>query len=100
MMPIGRLSDNVPEESVRDAGKALTSRITIAARERLPAAISEFDIGSIVRKKISEYPVEKLEKLVLSVAAQHLRTIELFGAFIGLMIGIAQALYLWWKLYS
>ena len=99
MMPIGRLSDNVPEESVRDAGKALTSRITIAARERLPAAISEFDIGSIVRKKISEYPVEKLEKLVLSVAAQHLRTIELFGAFIGLMIGIAQALYLWWKLY-
>ena len=99
VMPIGRLSDHVGEESVRDASKALTARITSAARERLPAAISEFDVGSIVRKKISEYPVEKLEKLVLSVAQQHLRTIELFGAFIGLVIGIAQAFYLWWKLY-
>jgi uncharacterized membrane protein YheB (UPF0754 family) len=97
--PIGRLAEQVPENSVRDASKALTTRITTAARERLPAAISEFDVGSIVRKKISEYPVEKLEALVLSVAQQHLRTIEMFGAFIGLVIGIAQAFYLWWKLY-
>lgn len=99
VLPIGRLSDHVPEESVHDASKALTARITAAARERLPAAISEFDVGSIVRKKISDYPVEKLENLVLSVAQQHLRTIEMFGAFIGLVIGIAQAIYLWWKLY-
>jgi uncharacterized membrane protein YheB (UPF0754 family) len=99
VMPIGRLSDHVPEESVRDAGKALTIRITEAARERLPAAIAEFDVGSIVRKKISEYPVAKLEKLVLSVAQQHLRTIEMFGALIGLVIGVVQALYLWWRLY-
>lgn len=99
VIPIGRLSDHVPEDSLRDASKALTARITAAARERLPAAILEFDVGSIVRKKISEYPVVTLENLVLSVARQHLRTIELFGAFIGLVIGIAQAVYLWWKLY-
>jgi uncharacterized membrane protein YheB (UPF0754 family) len=99
VMPIGRLADHVTEEFVRNAGTALTLRITAAARERLPAAISEFDVGSIVRNKISEYPVKKLEVLVLSVAQQHLRTIELFGAFIGLVIGIAQAVYLWWKLY-
>jgi len=99
VIPIGRLSDHVVEDSVRDAGNALTLRITAAARERLPAAISEFDVGSIVRKKISEYPIQKLEDLVLSVAQQHLRTIEMFGAFIGLAIGIAQATYLWWKLY-
>lgn len=99
VIPIGRLSDHVPEQSVRDASKALTERITSAARERLPGAIAEFDIGSIVRQKVSEYPVEKLETLVLSVAQHHLRTIELFGAFIGLFIGIVQAFYIWWKLY-
>jgi uncharacterized membrane protein YheB (UPF0754 family) len=94
--PIGRLSEQVPEASIRKASAALTERITHAARERLPSAIAEFDIGQIVRQKVAGYPVEKLEELVLSVAQQHLKTIELFGAVIGFMIGIAQALYFWY----
>lgn len=94
--PIGRLSDQIPEETVRKASAALTDRITQAARERLPAAIQEFDVGGIVRNKVAGYPVEKLEALVLSVAQQHLRTIELFGAVIGLVIGIVQAFYFWY----
>ena len=94
--PIGRLSEQVPEAAIRRASVALTERITNAARERLPSAIAEFDIGSIVRQKVAGYPVEKLEELVLSVAQQHLKTIELFGAVIGFMIGIAQGLYMWY----
>jgi uncharacterized membrane protein YheB (UPF0754 family) len=93
--PIGRLRDHMPEQSLQKASAALTERITAAARERLPAAIAEFDVGGIVRKKVSDYPVEKLEELVLSVAQHHLKTIELFGAFIGLFIGIGQAVYFW-----
>jgi uncharacterized membrane protein YheB (UPF0754 family) len=42
---------------------------------------------------VSNYPVKKLEDLVLSVAQQHLRKIELFGAIIGLFLGLAQASY-------
>jgi uncharacterized membrane protein YheB (UPF0754 family) len=94
--PIGRLSDHVPEGAVHKMTTALTERITNAAQERLPAAIAEFDIGGIVRQKVAGYPVEKLEELVLSVAQQHLKTIELFGAVIGFMIGIAQAVYFWY----
>jgi uncharacterized membrane protein YheB (UPF0754 family) len=94
--PIGRLSDHVPDATVQKAAVLLTERINMAARERLPAAIAEFDIGGIVRQKVSEYPMEKLEALVLSVAAQHLKTIEMFGAVIGLFIGIFQALYFWY----
>jgi uncharacterized membrane protein YheB (UPF0754 family) len=94
--PIGRLSEQVPEAALRRASAALTERITSAARERLPAAIAEFDIGGIVRQKVAGYPVEKLEELVLSVAQQHLKTIELFGAVIGFVIGIAQGLYFWY----
>ncbi|MDQ3649275.1 MAG: DUF445 domain-containing protein [Acidobacteriota bacterium] len=94
--PIGRISDHVPEATVRRASAALTERITSAARERLPIAINEFDVGGIVRRKVSTYPVEKLEELVLSVAQQHLKTIELFGAVIGLLIGIFQAAYFWY----
>jgi uncharacterized membrane protein YheB (UPF0754 family) len=92
--PIGRLSDHVSEAAVSRASDALSERITQAARERLPAAIAEFDVGGIVRRKVADYPTEKLEALVLSVAQQHLKTIELFGAVIGMMIGLLQAAYI------
>jgi uncharacterized membrane protein YheB (UPF0754 family) len=90
--PIGRLRDQIPEKSIQRTSEALTDRITNAARDRLPVAIAEFDIGGIVRNKVVSYPVEKLEALILSVAQQHLRTIELFGAAIGFVLGILSSL--------
>jgi uncharacterized membrane protein YheB (UPF0754 family) len=93
--PIGRLGDHVSQNAMQRASSALVERITEAARERLPVAIAEFDVGGLVRKKVSDYPLEKLEELVLSVAQQHLKTIELFGAAIGFFIGVAQAIYFW-----
>jgi uncharacterized membrane protein YheB (UPF0754 family) len=93
--PIGRLGDHVSEHSVLRASAALVERITFAARERLPTAIAEFDVGGLVRKKVSDYPIEKLEALVLSVAQHHLKTIELFGAVIGFFIGVGQVVYFW-----
>jgi uncharacterized membrane protein YheB (UPF0754 family) len=93
--PIGRLGDHVSGNAMQRASSALVERITMAARERLPVAIAEFDVGGMVRKKVSDYPIEKLEELVLSVAQQHLKTIELFGAIIGFFIGVGQAIYFW-----
>ena len=93
--PIGRLGDHLPDKSLSQAREALVQRITSAARERLPAAIAEFDVGGLVHRKVSEYPIEKLESLVLSVAQHHLKTIELFGAIIGFFIGVGQAFYFW-----
>jgi uncharacterized membrane protein YheB (UPF0754 family) len=93
--PIGRLGDHMPEGAIEKASAALTEKITGAARERLPAAIAEFDVGGLVRKKVSDYPLEKLEALVLLVAEHHLKTIELFGAVIGFWIGVGQAIYFW-----
>ena len=93
--PIGRLGDHVSQNAMQRASNALVERITEAARERLPVAIAEFDVGGMVRKKVSDYPLEKLEELVLSVAQHHLKTIELFGAAIGFFIGLAQAIYFW-----
>jgi len=93
--PIGRLGDHLPEHTVKRTTATLVERITTAARERLPAAIAEFDVGGMVRNKVADYPIEKLEALILSVARDHLKTIELFGAAIGLFIGVGQAIYFW-----
>src|SRR4029079_17972171 len=72
--PIGRLGDHVSEYSIKRASASMVGQITRTARKGLPKAIAEFDVGGLVRKKVSDYPIEKLEALVLSVAQQHLKT--------------------------
>ncbi|MGH9945954.1 MAG: DUF445 domain-containing protein [Pyrinomonadaceae bacterium] len=89
--PIGRLSDRIEEDKLVTASASFAEAIIEAIREKLPQAIKEFDVGGVVREKIKNYPVEKLEALVMSVAKEHLRTIELFGALFGLIIGLLQA---------
>ena len=94
--PIGRLSDTISEEKLRAASESLSDTIIDAIKEKLPETIKEFDVGGVVREKINNYPVEKLESLVMSVAKEHLRTIELFGAFFGFVIGVVQAFLSYW----
>lgn len=89
--PIGKLSDKIEEDKLLSASETFADTIINAIREKLPQAIKEFDVGSVVREKIMTYPVEKLEALVMSVAKEHLRTIELFGAGFGFAIGLVQA---------
>jgi uncharacterized membrane protein YheB (UPF0754 family) len=89
--PIGCISDQLPEHRVREASAALTDAMIAAIAAKLPDAIKEFDVGGVVREKIENYPAEKLESLVLSVAKEHLRVIETFGALFGFFIGVAQA---------
>lgn len=89
--PIGKLSDNIPEEKLLNASESFADTIISAIREKLPDAIREFNIGGVVREKIMTYPEEKLEALVMSVAKEHLRTIELFGALFGFLIGLLQS---------
>ncbi len=90
--PIGKLSDNISEDKLVAASDGFADTIIAAIKEKLPEAIREFDVGSVVRQKIMNYPAEKLEALVLSVAKEHLRTIEFFGALFGFFIGVLQAI--------
>lgn len=90
--PIGKLSDTISEEKLRSASESVADAVIGAIREKLPDAIREFNVGGVVREKIANYPAEKLEALVMSVAKEHLRTIELFGALFGFVIGVLQSI--------
>jgi len=89
--PIGRLGEHIPEGKLRQASASLTDAIIDAVHTKLPDTVAEFDVAGMVREKIRNYPPEMLEALVMSVAKEHLRTIELFGALFGFFIGVVQA---------
>ncbi len=59
---------------------------------KLEEAITEgLDIQTLVAEKVAAFPMPKLEKLVLEVASKELRSIEILGGLLGLIIGVAQA---------
>ncbi len=51
-------------------------------------------LAHIVEEKINEYPMEHLEKMIVSVARKELRHIERLGGILGMMIGFFQAWFL------
>lgn len=52
------------------------------------------DVRGVVTRKVREFPVERLEALILEVAARELRAIELLGGVLGALIGLGQAFLL------
>ncbi len=97
--PIGKICDHIDESKVKEASHSLTDAIIAAVHAKLPEAVAEFDVGGMVREKIHNYPPEKLEALVMSVAKEHLHTIEAFGALFGLIIGIFQGFLMYLREY-
>jgi uncharacterized membrane protein YheB (UPF0754 family) len=63
--------------------------------EQLERAVEQgLDVQDVVTRKVREFRVEQLETLILEVAARELRAIELFGAVLGAVVGLVQALLL------
>lgn len=48
------------------------------------------DVQELVTRKVEGFPVERVEALVLEVASRELRSIEVLGGILGVLIGFAQ----------
>jgi uncharacterized membrane protein YheB (UPF0754 family) len=55
------------------------------------------DVPQLVEKKVAAFAVDKLEALILEVASRELRAIEWLGGVLGVLIGVLQVAFLWWR---
>lgn len=55
------------------------------------------DVPKLVQQKVAAFPVEKLEALILEVASRELRAIEWLGGLLGVLLGLAQVGFLWFR---
>jgi uncharacterized membrane protein YheB (UPF0754 family) len=53
------------------------------------------DVQGLVERKVAAFAVERLETLILDVAARELRAIEILGGVLGLLLGLLQVGFLW-----
>ena len=54
-------------------------------------AKDKIDIAQLVEEKLASFDLDQLEALVVRVAKNEFRAIEVWGAVLGLLIGLAQA---------
>lgn len=72
---ISKIDDNKP---------AIIAGLTSAAKEHI-------DIAAMTEERLSGFDLDTLERLVQKVASNEFKAIELWGAGLGLLIGLAQA---------
>jgi hypothetical protein len=82
----------VEGEAQRRAGTWLSARLQGVLESRVPALIESFDLRQLVTAKVNALDVAQVEKLLLMVIARQLKWINLFGAILGALIGLAQLL--------
>jgi len=83
---------HIEEAGRRAVSGFLADRLLVILNDRLPRVIQSFDIQEMVETKINELDVAEVENLLLMVIARHLKYINLFGAFLGALIGLSQLL--------
>jgi len=83
-------ADRVKE--LREAAvRGVVSRRTEVLASIETAVRDGIDVQEVVERKVAAFEVERLETLILEVAARELRSIEVLGGVLGFLIGLAQA---------
>jgi len=76
---------------IKDVALSEIIKVLQSYRKELVSGFqSKLDLRSIIVAKINRLDMDKLERVVLSVAARELRAIELIGALLGFIIGVLQ----------
>lgn len=87
------------EERIEDLRKSIISSLVEhkgKIMDKLEAALKKgLDVQALVTDKVAAFPLDKLEALVLQVAAKELRAIELLGGVLGVLIGLGQVALLY-----
>ncbi len=86
-VPIGRLGDFVPTDSIDRAESILFDPLWGFLQRRVPAAVTDLPIASMVEQKLRSYPISKVEELIWRVSQRELVLIIYLGGFLGALIG-------------
>lgn len=89
------------EERMADIKLSITQSIMDhkdAVLDEVEKGLSQgLDVAKLVEDKVASFEILKLESLILEVANRELRTIVVLGGVLGVMIGLMQVAFLWFR---
>jgi uncharacterized membrane protein YheB (UPF0754 family) len=65
------------------------------ADEQIGAVLGAIDVRAMVSERIDSLDMIRVERIILDVVANQLKWIDVFGALLGFLIGLFQALFSW-----
>lgn len=89
---VGRILTEERAADLRQAALRALLRRRELMFDGLERAVEQgLNVREMIAEKVATFPVARLQELVREVAARELRTIEILGGVLGLLIGLAQA---------
>ncbi len=90
--PLKEITSNVEELIIEKMVPAVLDHGIGYLSKHITPLIAKLQIAKIVEEQVASFPMEHLEKIVLSIAKKELSMITYLGALLGGIIGIVQGL--------
>lgn len=86
---VGKLENyiNPKQEKLDELLEIITVELLNTLDENTPNILSALNISDMVQQKIDNFPVEDVEKMIMTVITNELKYINIFGAILGALIG-------------
>ncbi|MDD2463392.1 MAG: DUF445 family protein [Desulfobulbus sp.] len=86
--PIGLLYNLVPHGVRRALNTALTLMVNRMLLQEVPGVVESLNLKRLVTEKVDSLDLLQLERLLLSIMEEQFKYINLFGAFLGFLLGL------------
>ena len=91
---VGKLTRFLPHDVCEEIYRSIMNMAADILEKEVPGLVSSLDIRSIVVAKIDSLDLLRLEGLLLSIMEEQFKYINLFGAFLGFLIGCGNLLFM------
>jgi uncharacterized membrane protein YheB (UPF0754 family) len=89
---VGSLSHVISHGLVEKIKISLFEKSFSTIKEQTLPLLETLDIKMMVEKKVEEFPLDELERIVIQIAGNQLKNITFFGGVLGFIIGLVQVL--------
>jgi len=86
--PIGELSSRLPSDARQELYQGLFDQLLALLNKEVPPLVDSLDICRVVEDKVNSLDILKVEDLLMGIMKEQFKYINIFGALLGMMIGL------------
>ena len=86
--PLGRLAERLPADVLEELEDSLYHQVGEVLQKEVPPLIETLNIARMVEDKVNQLDILQVEGLLMGVMKEQFKYINLFGAILGLLIGL------------
>ncbi|MDY0191399.1 MAG: DUF445 family protein [Desulfuromonas sp.] len=92
--PLGELSSRLPSDAREELYNGLFDQLLLLLNKEVPPLVDSLDICRVVEDKVNSLDILKVEELLMGIMKEQFKYINIFGALLGMLIGMLNLLLL------